>query len=293
MHQRLTLQLLAAGFVDSGSGLMHRGDSPRAFALSVHPTAIVSADAEIASTAEIGPYCVIEGEVVIGADTVIESHARIGSAYGRVRIGEKNLIQCGAVLGGPAQDYSFDDGKTELVIGDENRIGEYVSISLGTIKGGGTTRTGDHCFIMAYAHLGHDCQIADHVVITNSTQLAGHITVEHHALLSGLVGITQFVRIGAYSFLVAGAFANKDILPYTIAEGHWATPKAVNRVGLKRAGFGPAQRKNVEKAVRITLDKSSTIDEVEKKIRAECEIDEAVQHLLSFIAASDRGIARG
>jgi len=143
--------------------------------LAVHPTAIVSADAEIASTVEIGPYCVIEGEVVIGADTVIESHARIGSAYGKVQIGTKNLIQCGAVLGGPAQDYSFADDKTELVIGNQNRIGEYVSISLGTAKGGGTTRVADDCFLMAYSHLGHDCQIADHVVITNGAQLAGHI----------------------------------------------------------------------------------------------------------------------
>jgi UDP-N-acetylglucosamine acyltransferase len=260
--------------------------------LPIHATAIVSADAEIASTAEIGPYCVIAGEVSIGADTVIESHARIGSAYGRVRIGERNLIQCGAVLGGPAQDYSFADAVTELVIGDDNRIGEYVSISLGTLKGGGVTRIGDRNFIMAFAHLGHDCQLADHVVITNATQLAGHITVEHHALLSGLVGITQYVRIGAYSFLVAGAFANKDILPYTIAEGHWAAPRAVNRIGLKRAGFGPAERRNIENAIRIALDKTATIEEVQRRIRAECEQDTAIGHLLAFMADSERGVAR-
>jgi UDP-N-acetylglucosamine acyltransferase len=260
--------------------------------VGIHATAIVSADAEIAPTAEIGPYCVIAGDVAIGADTVVESHARIGSDYGRVRIGERNLIQCGAVLGGPAQDHSFTAGETVLVIGDENRIGEYVSISLGTVKGGGTTRVGDHNFIMAFAHLGHDCQVSDHVVITNAAQLAGHITIEHHALLSGLVGVTQFVRIGAYSFLAAGAFANKDILPYTIAEGHWATPKAVNRVGLKRAGFGPAERRNIETAVRIALDKTGTMAEVAKRIRAECRQDEAIDHLLAFIAASERGVAR-
>jgi UDP-N-acetylglucosamine acyltransferase len=259
----------------------------------VHPTAIVSATAEIASSAKIGPYTVIEGDVVIGDDTEIESHARIGSAYGRVTIGAQNLIQCGAVLGGPAQDYSYGQGATELAIGSGNRIGEYVSISLGTKKGGGVTRVGNHCFIMAFAHLGHDCQVADHVVITNATQLAGHITVEHHALLSGLVGVTQFVRIGAYSFLVAGAFANKDILPYTIAEGHWAQPKAVNKVGLKRAGFGPGQRKNIENAVRIALDRSAKMDDIVGRIRAECEQDEAVRHLVDFIEKSERGVARG
>jgi UDP-N-acetylglucosamine acyltransferase len=261
--------------------------------LSVHPTAIVSAKAEIAATATIGPFCVIDGAVIIGDDTVIESHARIGSAYGRVSIGAQNLIQCGAVLGGPAQDYSYGQGSTTLVIGNGNRIGEYVSISLGTQKGGGVTRVGDHCFIMAFAHLGHDCQVADHVVITNATQLAGHIRIEHHALLSGLVGVTQFVRIGAYSFLAAGAFANKDILPYTIAEGHWASPKAVNRVGLKRAGFGPAERRNIENAVRIALDRSATMEEITSRIRTECEQDDAVRHLVDFIASSERGVARG
>jgi UDP-N-acetylglucosamine acyltransferase len=272
---------------------MRVGQRLREFRLSIHATAIVSTDAEIAASASIGPFCIIEGDVSIGDDTVIESHARIGSAYGKVQIGAKNLIQCGAVLGGPAQDHSFREGRTELVIGDENRIGEYVSISLGTLKGGGTTRIGDHNFIMAFAHLGHDCQLEDHVVITNSAQLAGHITVEHHALLSGLVGVTQFVRIGAYSFLVAGAFANKDILPYTIAEGHWAAPKAVNRVALKRAGFDPAERRNVERAIRIVLDRAATIDEVVARIRAECELDDAIEHLLGFIAISDRGVARG
>jgi UDP-N-acetylglucosamine acyltransferase len=261
--------------------------------LGIHATAIVSREAEIAATATIGPFCVIEGEVVIGDDTVVESHARIGSGYGRVRIGTENLIQCGAVLGGPAQDYSYDQGRTELTIGNGNRIGEYVSISLGTQKGGGVTRVGDRNFIMAFAHLGHDCQTADHVVITNATQLAGHVTVEHHALLSGLVGVTQFVRIGAYSFLVAGAFANKDILPYTIAEGHWASPRAVNKVGLKRAGFGPAERRNVENAVRIALDRAATMEEIQARIRADCEQDEPVRHLLDFIANSERGVARG
>lgn len=261
--------------------------------MGIHATAVVSSNAKIAESAQIGPFCVISGDVVIGEDTVVESHARIGSNYGNVSIGARNLIQCGAVLGGPAQDYSYESGRTALVIGDDNRIGEYVSISLGTQKGGGVTRVGDHNFIMAYVHLGHDCQLSDHIVITNGTQLAGHITVEHHALLSGLVGITQFVRIGAYSFLVAGAFANKDILPYTIAEGHWATPRAVNRVGLKRAGFGPEERKNIERAVRYALDTAATMDEVQQRIRAECTFDSAIDHLLGFIQGSDRGVARG
>lgn len=260
--------------------------------MSIHPSAIVSADADIAPTAQVGPFCVIDARVEIGARTVVESHVRIGSEYGRVRIGTDNLIQNGAVLGGPAQDYSYAAADTALVIGNHNRIGEYVTISLGTEKGGGETRIGDHNFIMAYAHLGHDCQLEDHVVITNGTQLAGHVAVGHHALLSGLVGVTQFVRLGAYSFLVAGAFANKDILPFTIAEGHWAAPRAVNKIGLKRAGFDIAARKNIEAAVRVFLDRSLTIDEVVARIKTDCDPHEGIDELIGFLSGSKLGVAR-
>jgi UDP-N-acetylglucosamine acyltransferase len=261
--------------------------------LAVHDTAIVAPGAQIAESAEIGPFCIVAADVVIGARTVVESHARIGSRYGRVEIGADNLIQCGAALGGPPQDYSYKDaGPTRLEIGAGNRIGEYVSVSLGTVKGGGITRIGNRCFIMAYVHLGHDCQLEDHVVITNTTQLAGHVTVEHHALLSGMGGATQFVRFGAYSFLVAGSFANKDIAPYTIAEGHWATPRAVNNVGLKRAGFDAAARKEIAAAVRILLDRSLTIEEVVARIEAECAKLPAIEHFVTFLKTSERGVAR-
>jgi UDP-N-acetylglucosamine acyltransferase len=144
---------------------------------------------------------------------------------------------------------------------------------------------------MAYTHIGHDCQIAEHVIIVNGAQFAGHVTVEHHANVSGLTGFTQFTRIGAYSYIAAGAFANKDIVPFTIAEGHWATPRAINRVGLKRAGFDAAERRNIDNALR--LDRALTIEEVTARIAAECTPSPQIEHLLDFIAKSERGIARG
>jgi UDP-N-acetylglucosamine acyltransferase len=262
--------------------------------LSIHRSVILSERAKISPDAEIGPYCIIEGEVEIGAGTVIESNARIGSRYGRVTIGERNRIQHGAAIGGPPQDLGYEGGAyTALTIGSDNRIGEYVTINVGTAKGGGVTRVGSHNFIMAYTHIGHDCQLADHIVIVNGAQFAGHVTIEHHALVSGLTGVTQFTRLGAYSFMAAGAFANKDILPFTIAEGHWAAPKAVNRVGLKRAGFDPAERRNIDNAIRLVLDRTLTIEEVTGRIAAECASSPQIEHLLGFIRASQRGIARG
>lgn len=260
--------------------------------MSIHPTAVVAASAEIADDAEIGPFCVIADRVRIGAGTVVESHARIGDGHGRVTIGRDNHVQAGAALGGAPQDVSYTASDTSLEIGDRNRIGEYVSISRGTDKGGGVTRIGDDNFIMAFVHLGHDCRVEHHVTITNGTQLAGHVTLEHHALLSGLAGLTQFVRIGAHAFLTAGAFANKDIAPYTIAEGHWAVPRALNRVGLRRAGFEAAERRNVERAVKALLDRRLTLDEVRERIHGDCEPSEAIAHFLRFLETSERGVAR-
>jgi UDP-N-acetylglucosamine acyltransferase len=261
--------------------------------MSIHPSATVSSRAVIAADAEIGPYCVIDGEVEIGPKTVVESGARIGSRYGRVKIGSHNHIQHGAVLGGPPQDLGYEGGAyTALEIGDHNRIGEFVSINLGTQKGGGVTRVGNRNFIMAYSHLGHDCQLAEHVVIVNGAQFAGHVVIEHHVLVSGLVAVTQHTRLGAYSFLAAGAFANKDIAPYTIAEGHWAAPRAANRVGLKRAGFDAAERRNIDNAVRVLLDRALTIDEVVARIEKECTPSPQIAHFVKFLTTSDRGIAR-
>lgn len=260
--------------------------------MSIHSSALVSDDATIDADAQIGPFCIIEGNVSIGPRTVIESHARIGHRFGRVEIGADNYIQNGAVLGGPPQDVSYKGGDTSLIIGNRNRIGEYVSISQGTEKGGGATRISDDVMLMAFVHLGHDCQVGNHVVITNGTQLAGHCRVDDHALLSGLAGVTQFIRLGSYSFLTAGAFANKDIPPFTIAEGHWARPRAVNRVALKRAGFSDTERRNINAALRTLLDSSLKIDTVCQRIREQCEVDEHIEYILEFLETSRAGVAR-
>jgi len=260
--------------------------------MTVHSSAVVSAAADIDPSAEIGPFCILEGRVTIGPRTLVESHARIGHRFGAVEIGSDNYIQNGAVLGGPPQDVTYRGGDTRLIIGDRNRIGEYVSVSQGTEKGGGTTRIGNDSMLMAFVHVGHDCHVGDHVIITNATQLAGHCRVDDHALLSGLAGVTQFVRLGSYSFLTAGAFANKDIPPFTIAEGHWARPRAVNRIALRRAGFSIEQQQRIERATRIVLDSSLTIQSVCELIREQFTGDEAIEYILEFLSSSDKGIAR-
>jgi UDP-N-acetylglucosamine acyltransferase len=260
--------------------------------LSIHPTAIISDEAEISPQATIGPYCVITGTVRIGAGTVVEAHARIGSEYGEVSIGENNFIQGGAALGGPPQDWTFRESRTRLEIGDDNRIGEYVTVHLGTAKQDGVTRICNHTFLMAYSHVGHDCRVHDHAMLINMAQLGGHAIVEPYATVGGIVGVSQFVRLGRSSFLAVGARVNKDILPFTIAEGHWAVPKATNKVGMRRAGYDAGEIRAVDRAVRILLDRRLTVAEAIECVRALGEPEPAVEELLAFAATSKRGLAR-
>lgn len=260
--------------------------------LSIHPTAVVSDRARISPEATIGPFCVIRGSVTIGAGTVLDSHVRIGSELGEVVIGKHNLVQSGAALGGPPQDWSYNDGVTRLEIGDHNRIGENATVSLGSVKSRGVTRIGNHAMLMAYSHVGHDCVVCDHVVLTNLAQIAGHVLVEERAVIGGICGVSQFVRIGALSFVAVGAMVNKDILPYTIAEGHWAVPKVTNRVGLRRAGHGAAEIRAIDRAVRLLLDRSLKVDDALERIRGLGEPSPPIAHLIEFATASGRGLAR-
>ena len=257
----------------------------------IHPTAIVSDRAEIGPGTEVGAYSIIEGEVSIGADTVVESHVRIGSRFGRVTIGEKNYIQNGAALGGPPQDSSYDFEPTELSIGNRNRIGEYTTINLGSAKSG-LTRIGNGTFIMGYVHVAHDCVVEDDVVLTNLVQLAGHSTVEQGAILGGRAAVAQFARVGRYAFIGTGVTVNKDILPYSIAAGdRWATLRATNKIGLKRAGFSEKEIREIDKAVRIVRKRDITMEEAARKIR-DCNMNEHIEHLLRFLKTSEKGLAR-
>jgi len=260
--------------------------------LSIHPTAVISEQAQISPKASVGPYCVITGAVTIGAGTVVEAHVRIGSEFGEVVIGEDNYIQGGAALGGPPQDWTYQDGKTRLEIGHHNRIGENATIHLGTLKDKGVTRIGNDTFLMAYTHVAHDCDVRDRALMINLGQIGGHVVVEERATVGGIAAVSQFVRLGALSFLALGAMVNKDILPYTIAEGHWAVPKATNKVGLRRAGHSAAEIREIDRAVRVLIDRSLTVDDALDRVRGFGSSSAAVHHLIEFAANSKRGLAR-
>ncbi|MCB0386309.1 MAG: acyl-ACP--UDP-N-acetylglucosamine O-acyltransferase, partial [Bdellovibrionales bacterium] len=198
----------------------------------------------------------------------------------------------GAVVGSPPQDLTYKGEPTKLVIGNGNTIREYCTLNLGTAKGGGVTRIGDDCLLMAYVHVAHDCHIKNKVVIANSTHFAGHVTVEDHVKIGGGCLFSQFITLGEYCYIAGDTAVNKDIIPYCIAYGNFATIRATNKIGLERAGFSKEEVENIHRAIRTVIKGGHTLDEALEKIEEICTPSDHIKRILDFIRSSERGIAR-
>lgn len=260
--------------------------------MSIHPTAIVGPSVELGKNVEIGPFSMVHGQVRIGDGTVIKSHAVVGSEHSIVQIGKNNVIYSGAMVGGPPQDLTYKNEDTRLEIGDGNHIREFVTINTGTTKGGGTTRIASHCLLMAYVHIAHDCQIGNHVVIANTSQLAGHVIIEDHVKVGGVCKFNQFVRVGKHSFVAGDASVNKDIIPFSIAQGNYAVARAANSIGLERDGFKADDIEAIYKAIRLVLKGERTIEVAIEEIKAANGSSPHIEYLVDFMKNSERGIAR-
>lgn len=257
----------------------------------IHPSSVIGEGVEIGRNVTIGPFCVIRGTVKVGDDCVLDSHVSIGNEHGIVEIGAGNRFCAGAAVGGPPQDLSYNGEPTKLIMGDGNTIREFATLNCGTVKGGGVTRVGSHTLIMSYAHVAHDCSIGDHVVIANSCQLAGHVVLEDHVKTGGMCGFNQFVRVGKYAFVAGDSAVNKDILPYTIAQGKYAVMRATNAILLERSGFSKEEIESINRAVRIITKGGGTIDESITRIQSECAMSPALRYFIEFIKLGKRGIA--
>ncbi len=257
----------------------------------IHPTSVISQDVILEDDVEIGPYCNIQGRVKIGSGTFIEGHATVGSRYGFVELGKNNHISPGAVIGGPPQDIGYKSEMTGLIIGDNNVIREFTSMNLATSKGDGKTTIGSNCYFMAYSHVGHDCKIGNHVVVANNSHFGGHCEVEDNVVIGGVCAFNQFSKIGRYSFVAGSSIVNKDIPPFSRAQGNWALARATNKVGLLRKGFAKEDVANIHKALRILIMGAGTIDESLARIQSECKMSPHLEHLIHFVRSSKRGIA--
>jgi UDP-N-acetylglucosamine acyltransferase len=259
--------------------------------MKIHPSSVLSSDVILEEGVEIGPYCNIQGRVKIGSGTFVEGHATIGSRYGIVEIGKNNHISPGAVLGGPPQDISYKSEPTKLIIGDNNIIREFTSLNLATSKGDGSTVIGSNCYFMAYSHVGHDCKIGNNVIVANNSHFGGHCEVEDNVVIGGVCAFNQFSKIGKYSFVAGSSIVNKDILPFSRAQGNYAVVRATNKVGLLRKGFPKEEVANIHKAVRIVVMGAGTVDEAVARIQSECVQSDNIKYLIHFIKSSKRGIA--
>ena len=260
--------------------------------IDIHATAILDKRVELEEGVSIGPYSVLKGKVHIGAGSRIESHVVIGSDHGVVRIGKDNHIFSGAMLGGPPQDLKFKGEETHLEIGDNNAIREFVTVSVGTVTGTGVTRIGNGCLLMAYVHIAHDCNLGSHITIANASNFAGHVTVEDYVRIGGVCSFNQFIRVGKYAFIAGDSAVNKDVMPFTIAQGKYAVSRAPNTILLERSGFSKDEIDNIYRAVRTITKGNRTIEEALQDIEKECQPSENIQYLTQFIRKSERGIAR-
>lgn len=213
---------------------------------TIHPTALVADGAEIAEGVSVGPFAVIEDRVSVGAGTVIGAHAVIHS---HARIGARNRIHAHAVIADTPQDYAFSGEETWVEIGDDNIIREGVTIHRST-EADTPTRVGSKCFLMAYAHVAHGCDVADGVILTNNVMLAGYVAVGPGAIIGGGTAVHQFCRVGAATMVAGVAGVLKDILPFTMAQGAPALHYRLNSIGLKRAGVNGARYRALEHAFR-------------------------------------------
>ena len=257
--------------------------------VGVHPTAIVHPKAVLASGVRIGPYTVIGEHVSIGPGTQVGAHCVL---EGYTTIGADCEIFTGAVIGSMPQDLKYRGEKSLLVIGDRNKIREYVTINPGTEGGGGKTVIGSNCLLMAYAHVAHDCLIGNHVVIANSAALAGHILIEDRAVVGGLVGIHQFVRVGTLSIIGGCSRVIQDVPPYATCVGYPAKVFSLNTEGLRRAGVSQDAKEHLHHAFKVLFRSKLSMGHAVKQIAEETDHCAEVQHLLGFIRDSKRGVCR-
>jgi UDP-N-acetylglucosamine acyltransferase len=254
----------------------------------IHPTAVIHKDSEIEESVEVGPYCIIEEKVTIRKGTRLLGHVVVQKG---TEIGENCVISSFASLGGPPQDITYRDEDTRAIIGNGNMIKEYVTINRGTEHGGGITQIGDKNFIMAYAHIAHDCKVGSSVIMANCATLAGHVEVSDFVSLMGLCAVHQFSRIGKYAFVSGLTGVPKDVPPFMMAAGSRAKLYGLNVVGLERHGFSKDEISQLKKAYRILFRSSLPLSTSLKIIQEELS-GPHITELIDFITASTRGICR-
>lgn len=254
--------------------------------MNIHPTAIISPDAEIDNSVEIGPYCTIYGKVKIGAGTKLHNNVTI---YTGVEIGENNVFFPYSTISTAPQDLKFKDEVTGLKIGNNNTIREYVTISRATSEEHDTV-VGSNNLFMANSHVAHDCIVGSNCIFANSVAIGGHSEIHDFAILGGLAGVHQFCKVGAHCMIGAMSYITKDVPPFTMFSGNPARNQGLNSIGLSRRGFSPDAISQLKEAYKLLFHSGlNRTQAVQKIIETKFSAVE-VQRILEFIEKSNRGI---
>ncbi len=258
--------------------------------MAIHPTAVVEPGARIAESADIGPYCIIGGDVEIGARTRLMAHVFV---EGPATIGEDNLVYPYTTVGLEPQDLKYHGEPSRTRIGNRNKIREFVTIHRGTEGGGMVTEIGDDNLVMAYAHIAHDARIGNHTVIANAVTFAGHVVVEDWVVIGAFSGLHQFCRVGRHAMIGGYSVITRDVLPYSIT----VTPRdaklfAENKTGLERRGFSAEAIGVLHKAFRLLTKPDLNTSQAVERMKVELPETAELQELMAFIASSQRGFVK-
>jgi len=256
--------------------------------VSVHPSAVIAPGAIVPDSCTIGPFCTIGPHVVLGENCTLISHVVLD---GRTRIGARNTIHPFSAIGVAPQDLKYGGEPTETEIGNDNTIRENVTISRGTVGGGGITRMGSGCLLMACVHIGHDSLVGSHCILANAATLAGHVIIEDYATVGAFCPVHQHCIVGRYAFIGGGTIVTQDVLPFSKTSAKRENKAfGVNSMGLERRGFSPERIRALQRAFRLLLvSKLNTTQAVEKMRELE---GEDVALLVGFIARSERGVIK-
>ena len=265
-------------------------------AANIHPTAIVAAGALIPASCVVGPYSTIGPNVVLGEDCRLVSHVVLD---GHLTVGAGTTFYPFACVGVAPQDLKYAGEPTRCAIGEDTTIREYVTISRGTVGGGGETTVGSGCLIMAYTHIGHDSHIGNGCILANSATLAGHVIVEDYAVVGALCPVHQYCRIGKYSYIGGGTTITQDVLPYSLTSIERNNHAyGLNKVGLERRGFTPPSSKPCAMPTACSqaskLNTTDAVAAIRATLAESLSPEDAthVTYLADFIANSSRGVIK-
>ena len=246
----------------------------------IHKTAIIDSKAKVSSSANIGPYTVVGPNVEIGEDVIIHSHVSIS---GNTKIGNGNKIYPFASIGNDPQDLKYNGEETKLIIGNNNKMREYVTINPGTDGGGGLTKIGDNCLFMISSHVAHDCHVGNNVIIANNVPLGGHVNIEDNVVIGGNSAVQQFTRIGRLAMIGGMTGVLKDVIPFGLSFGNRNYLKGLNLIGLRRNKYKNKDIMELDKAYKKIFS-SKNLHENLSKINGEFKENNLVQEVTGFIS---------